>query len=117
MFLGWFDANGNEVTNVAADMAENITVVAGQELGTKKECIRKAMQGKYGADKVLMVGDAPGDCDAAEMNGVHYYPILVNNEKKSWDEAVNTAFAKLQSGEYAASGKAKKEEFLRNLGG
>ena len=27
-FLGWFDANGNEVTNVAADMAENITVVA-----------------------------------------------------------------------------------------
>ena len=64
-----------------------------------------------------MVGDAPGDCDAAEKNGVHYYPILVNHEKASWDEAVSTAFLKLQSGEYAAYGARKKEEFLRNLGG
>ena len=31
-------------------LLEHITVVAGQELGTKKDCIRKAMTGKYDAD-------------------------------------------------------------------
>jgi len=66
---------------------------------------------------VLMVGDAPGDCDAAEKNGVWYYPILVNHEKESWDEAAAVAFGKLQSGTYAEYGAQKKAEFLRNLGG
>ena len=66
---------------------------------------------------VLMIGDAPGDCDAAEKNGVHYYPILVNHEKESWDEAISTAFGMLQSGEYTQYGARKKQEFLANLGG
>jgi len=66
---------------------------------------------------VVMIGDAPGDCDAAGKNGVHYYPILVNHEKESWDEAIAVAFGKLQSGEYAPYGAEKKQAFLRNLGG
>ena len=64
-----------------------------------------------------MVGDAPGDCVAAEKNGVHYYPILVNHEKASWDEAISVAFAKLQFGDYALYGQEKKSQFLHNLGG
>ena len=74
---------------------------------------------KFGYEKnhVLMVGDAPGDCDAAEKNGVWYYPILVNHEKASWDEAISTAFAKLQNSEYAEYEAQKKKEFLTNLGG
>ena len=71
----------------------------------------------YDVDKVVMVGDAPGDCDAAEKNGVHYYPILVNHEKESWDEAIAVGFGKLQEGRYAEYGAEKKKEFLRNLGG
>ena len=34
----------------------------------------------YCPDHVLMVGDAPGDCEAAADNGVYYYPILVKHE-------------------------------------
>ena len=64
-----------------------------------------------------MVGDAPGDCDAAEKNGVHYYPILVNHEKASWDEAIAVAFGKLQEDSYEEYGAQKKQDFLRNLGG
>ena len=64
-----------------------------------------------------MVGDAPGDSDAAKKNGVHYYPILVNHEKESWEEAIQAAFTKLQSGDYAEYGARKEQEFLRNLGG
>ena len=64
-----------------------------------------------------LVGEAPGDCDAAEKNGVHYYPILVNREKASWDEAIAVAYDKLRSGAYAPYGAQKKQEFLENLGG
>jgi phosphoglycolate phosphatase-like HAD superfamily hydrolase len=74
---------------------------------------------KFGYDphKVVMIGDAPGDCDAAEKNGVHYYPILVNHEKESWDEAVAVAYEKLRSGDYSPYGAEMKQKFLRNLGG
>ena len=30
-----------------------------------------------------MVGDAMGDYEAAKKNGVWFYPIVVNNEKKA----------------------------------
>ena len=92
-------------------------IVLAQDIGSKAACIKEMLKFGYDPDKVVMIGDAPGDCDAAEKNGVHYYPILVNHEKESWDEAVNLAFAKLRSGEYAPYGAEKKQEFLRNLGG
>ena len=92
-------------------------IVLAQDVGSKAHCIAEMLKFGYDPKKVLMVGDAPGDCDAAEKNGVWYYPILVNHEKESWEEAVATTFGKLQSGEYAPYGAQKKEEFLRNLGG
>ena len=98
-------------------LLEHTDIVLAQDIGSKAACIQEMMKFGYDPDKVVMVGDAPGDCDAAEKNGVHYYPILVNHEKESWDEAIAVAFGKLQSGEYAAYGAEKKQEFLRNLGG
>ena len=92
-------------------------IVLAQDVGSKAACIKEMLKFGYDPQKVVMVGDAPGDCDAAEKNGVYYYPILVNHEKASWDEAIAVAFDKLQSGEYAAYGAEKKQEFLRNLGG
>ncbi len=85
----------------AQGLLEHITVVAGQELGTKKECIRKAMEGKYAADKVLMVGDAPGDHDAAKANGVLFYPIIPGQEVESWSRLRGEAAAKFHENAYA----------------
>ena len=98
-------------------LLEHTDIVLAQDVGSKAACIKEMLKFGYDLDKVIMVGDAPGDCDAAEKNGVHYYPILVNHEKESWDEAIAVAFGKLQSGEYAAYGAEKKQDFLRNLGG
>ena len=98
-------------------LLQHTDIVLAQDVGSKAACIARMLEFGYDKDKVIMIGDAPGDCDAAEKNGVHYYPILVNQEKGSWDEAVSTAFGKFQSGEYATYGKDKKQEFLRNLGG
>ena len=98
-------------------LLEHTDIVLAQDVGSKAACIKEMLKFGYDIDKVVMVGDAPGDCDAAEKNGVHYYPILVNHEKESWDEAIAVAFGKLQSGEYAPYGAQKKKEFLQNLGG
>jgi len=98
-------------------LLEHTDIVLAQDIGSKAACIAAMLKFGYDLDKVVMVGDAPGDCDAAEKNKVHYYPILVNHEKESWDEAINVAFGKLQSGEYAAYGAEMKQKFLQNLGG
>ena len=85
----------------AQGLLEYITVVTGQELGTKKECIRKAMEGKYAVDKVLMVGDAPGDHAAADDNGVLFYPIIPGQEVESWSRLRGEAAVKFHEGTYA----------------
>ena len=98
-------------------LLEHTDIVLAQDVGSKAACIKEMLKFGYDINKVVMVGDAPGDCDAAEKNGVHYYPILVNHEKESWDEAIAVAFGKLQEGQSAPYETLKKQEFLRNLGG
>lgn len=98
-------------------LLEHTDIVLAQDVGSKAACIQEMLKFGYDPNKVVMVGDAPGDCDAAEKNGVHYYPILVGHEKESWDEAIAVGFGKLRSGTYEAYGAQKKQEFLRNLGG
>lgn len=99
------------------ELLQYTDIVLAQDIGSKAACIGEMMKFGYDPDKVVMVGDAPGDSDAAKKNGVHYYPILVNHEKESWNEAVAVAFGKLQSGDYAEYGAEKEQAFLHNLGG
>ena len=82
-------------------LLEHTDIVLAQDVGSKAACIAQMLKFGYDRKNVLMIGDAPGDCDAAEKNNVWYYPILVNHEKASWDEAISIAFSKLQSGAYA----------------
>ena len=98
-------------------LLEHTDIVLAQDVGSKAACIAEMLKFGYDVNNVVMIGDAPGDCDAAEKNGVWYYPILVNHEKASWDEAIAIAFNKLQAGEYAEYEVQKKKEFLANLGG
>ena len=98
-------------------LLQHTDIVLAQDVGSKAACIAEMLKFGYDLDKVLMIGDAPGDMDAADKNGVWYYPILVGHEKESWDEAIATGFGKLRSGEYAAYGAQKKQDFLHNLGG
>ena len=98
-------------------LLEHTDIVLAQDIGSKAACIAQMLKFGYDPSKVVMIGDAPGDCDAAEKNGVWYYPILVNHEKASWDEAIATAFVKLQACKYADYEVQKKKEFLANLGG
>lgn len=98
-------------------LLEHTDIVLAQDVGSKAACIAEMLKFGYDKGKVVMIGDATGDCDAAEKNGVYYYPILVNHEKESWDEAITTGFEKLKNGGFAEYGFEKKREFLENLRG
>ncbi|MFA6482831.1 MAG: HAD hydrolase-like protein [Bacteroidales bacterium] len=60
-------------------------IIAGQEFGTKTEHLRYAAKGKYPDTSILMIGDAPGDLNAARTNGVLFYPINPGREEFSWE--------------------------------
>jgi len=65
-------------------LADYVRVIAGQEMGSKREHIRLAAQGKYSPKKVLMIGDAPGDMKAAQVNNACFFPVNPGEEELSW---------------------------------
>jgi len=84
-----------------------VKVIAGQEMGTKTEHIKFAAAGKYVPEKILMIGDAPGDFNAAKKNGALFFPIVPGHEEDSWkrlhDEALDRFFAGTYAGTYEAA--------------
>ena len=99
-------------------LLDHVDILLAQDVGSKAHCISEMLKFGYEKQNVLMVGDAPGDCDAAEANGVWYYPILVNKEASSWDEFQEIALGRLTGGTYGGEYQDhKKQEFLQNLGG
>ena len=86
------------------DISRFVEIIAGQEMGTKTEHLKFAAVDKYAAEKILMIGDAPGDHKAATANGVLIYPILPGREEDSWErlhgEALDRFFAGTYAGEY-----------------
>jgi len=82
-------------------VAEFVGMICGQEMGTKKEHLRHGAVGKYDPDKILMIGDAPGDMRAAKDNGVLFYPVMPGDEAQSWKLFHDEAADKFLVGEYA----------------
>lgn len=83
-----------------------VTLIAGQEMGSKVEHLTLTAKGKYAADAVLMVGDAPGDLKAARAVGALFFPINPGDEEASWaalvEEGLPRFFAKTYAGQYEA---------------
>ena len=97
-------------------LLDHVDIMLAQDMGSKAHCIAEMLKFGYDKDKVLMVGDAPGDLDAAKVNGVYYYPILVRHEDESWVEFRETAVGKLVSGGYGGAYQEEKiSAFLDNL--
>ncbi|MCI0523081.1 MAG: hypothetical protein L0Y37_05440 [Bacteroidales bacterium] len=77
-----------------------VLAIAGQELGTKTEHITMAAKGKYPDDRILMIGDAPGDFRAAHDNGALFFPVIPGHENRSWKLFFEEALDRFISGEY-----------------
>lgn len=91
-------------------------IVLTQNAGSKAYCIGKMLEFGYEKDRVMMVGDAPGDHQAAVKNGVCYYPILVKHEDESWKKLREEALSKFTSGQYRGEYEAESiRQFEENL--
>lgn len=84
-----------------------VKVIAGQEYGTKAEHLKYAAKGKYPEDKILMIGDAPGDFQAAKSNNVLFYPINPGHEEASWQRFYEEALEEFFNGNFAGEYEQK----------
>ena len=93
-----------------------VRYIAGQELGTKSEHLSFAAKDKYPTNKILMIGDAPGDLKAAKAVNALFYPVIPGNEDESWrrfhDEALDKFFGMSFEGAYQ---EALLAEFKKSL--
>jgi phosphoglycolate phosphatase-like HAD superfamily hydrolase len=98
------------------DIAKYAAVIAGQEMGSKKDHLRLTAGGKYQNHCILMIGDAPGDLAAARANGALFYPVNPGHEEASWErfsrEAMDRFFTHTYAGEYEAGLIADFERLL-----
>ena len=82
------------------DMVSLVKVIGGQELGSKTEQIKLAAAGKYNKSRVLLIGDAPGDLDAARAAGICFYPIQPGDEDASWKRFHEEIYGVFLAGRY-----------------
>ena len=101
----------------ANGLLDHVDIVLAQDCGSKAHCIAKLLEKGYAPDHVLMVGDAPGDRDAAAKNGVYFYPIQVRKEQASWDALEANALVPLTNGSYGDCEPKHIAAFVANLGG
>jgi len=99
------------------NISQYVAAICGQEVGTKKESLEKALKiGNYSENKMLMVGDAPGDHKAAEANKALFFPINPGAEEQSWQRLYTEGLDRFFSGTF--SGQYQQEllaEFNRSL--
>lgn len=92
------------------DLAQYVRRICGQEVGSKKEILSVAR--RYPEGKALMLGDAPGDLEAARRNNVLFFPICPGKEEESWQRFHDEAIDRFLSGDYAgAYEQARIREF------
>jgi phosphoglycolate phosphatase-like HAD superfamily hydrolase len=96
------------------DLAKYTGMICGQEIGTKKEMLKAAVQ--YQPNHTLMIGDAPGDYQAAVANNALFFPINPGAEEASWrrffEEGIDRFLADMFAGEYQAELLAEFDRYL-----
>ncbi len=98
------------------DLAHLLAAIAGQEQGTKTEQLARASQGRYAPGRVLMIGDALGDYQAARANQALFYPILPADEDASWQRFHDDAYGRFLAGAFAGDyQEALLDAFLTRL--
>lgn len=98
------------------DLKKYVRIIAGQEHGTKTEHISLAAKNKYSPEKLLMIGDALGDLEAAKNNGILFYPIIPGKENQSWNRFLNEGFGKFTKLKYSGEYEARMiDEFRKSL--
>jgi len=96
------------------DLTRFVRAICGQEIGSKKESLANA--GKYPPNHTLMIGDAPGDQQAAEANAALFFPINPGAEEASWQRLFEEGIDRFLGGRFAGAYQQQLiQEFHRYL--
>jgi phosphoglycolate phosphatase-like HAD superfamily hydrolase len=87
------------------DLAKYVREICGQETGSKKESLANAR--KYPPQHTLMIGDAPGDYNAAVANDALFYPINPGAEDASWQRLLDEGIDRFIGGTFAGAFQEK----------
>jgi len=82
-------------------IARYVRLIVGQEIASKKDAIRIAAAGRYPKEKILMIGDAPGDMQAAHASGALFFPVVPGEEDGSWERLYREGLDRFLAGTYA----------------
>lgn len=96
-------------------LLDHIDLLLSQNIGSKSHCIHELLEKGYDANHVIMIGDAPGDEKAADENKVLFYPILVKQEAKSWNEFSEHIFGKFLQLDFSEDSIYYKKKFYDNF--
>ncbi len=97
------------------DMLKYVGAMTSQEIGTKGQCIAQMLLKGYSTENVLMIGDAFSDLEAAKDNGVFFYPILAEQEKKCWKDLMEFYLKQFYLGNYREYQDKLIEKFHNNF--
>ena len=81
-----------------------VALIAGQEMGTKTEHLTITTKDKYPKNRVLMIGDSPGDLKAGRSVDALFFPVNPGAEDASWthflEEGIDRFFNEQFAGSY-----------------
>lgn len=77
-----------------------VNIIAGQELGKKDDQLGLTAKNKYKLGRILMVGDALGDLEAARSAGAMFFPIVPAREVESWKIFYDVIIDQFLDGKY-----------------
>lgn len=89
-----------------------VRYAAGQEVGKKTEQIRCITEGKYAPERMLMVGDSPGDLKAVKANQGLFFPVVPGREEESWKELAEEGLKRFFEGTYQG---AYEDQLIRQF--
>lgn len=88
-----------------------------REVGSKADCIQALLKKGYASQAVMIIGDVRGDLQAAEKNGVLFYPVLAKQESESWRCWREETMPKFLNHAYSEEQDYWIQTFFENLSG
>jgi len=97
----------------AGGILHHAAIVLSQSDGTKNALLGGLIEKGYDPKRVVMIGDSPGDLDAAVENNTCFYPIIPKREFECWRVLTDVAWGDFLAGKL----KDYTGEFNQYLGG
>ncbi|MDO4666500.1 MAG: HAD hydrolase-like protein [Streptococcus sp.] len=83
-----------------------------QDKGKKEDVLALLKQFDNSSKLIMMIGDSPGDLEAARKNDVLFYPILADKEVESWSNLISKELQFFLDGTY---GEERQENLINQF--